>query len=136
MCGLTIPETVQGESYLPVLNEKEHKIGEGVLIACYHPFGQFSRKNFNGKEYRGIRTIRYTYVEDLEGPWLLYDNETDPFQMENLVNLPEYSGLQKNLKKKLEGLLNKADDKFLPSAEYLSFWGYEVNEEGVFPYQP
>ncbi len=48
-----------------------------ALIECPSPFGQWDRSS-GGREYRGVRTRRYTYVRDLKGPWLLYDNETGP----------------------------------------------------------
>jgi len=37
------------------------------------------------REYRAVRTSRYTYVRNLDGPWMLFDDEQDPWQMNNLV---------------------------------------------------
>jgi len=48
-----------------------------ALISCVTPFGEWIRRK-GGREYRGIRTARYTYVRSLQGPWLLYDNQEDP----------------------------------------------------------
>ena len=42
------------------------------------------------------RTSRYTYVRSLEGPWLLFDDQQDPYQMDNLVDGPEYAALRRN----------------------------------------
>jgi hypothetical protein len=64
-----------------------------ALILCPSPFGQWARRN-GRKEYRGVRTKRYTYVRDLKGPWLLHDNQEDPFQQNNLIGNPEYFDLQ------------------------------------------
>ncbi|HEV2108583.1 MAG TPA: sulfatase-like hydrolase/transferase, partial [Thermomicrobiales bacterium] len=37
-------------------------------------------------EWRGLRTARYTYAQRRDGaPWLLYDNDVDPWQQTNLV---------------------------------------------------
>lgn len=47
-----------------------------------------------GREYRAIRTERYTYAPDLKGPWLLYDNEQDLYQQHNLINDAAYAELQ------------------------------------------
>ena len=55
-------------------------------MTCPAPFGQWSRKR-GGREYRGVRTTRYTYCRDLNGPWLLYDNDSDPFQLNNRMSL-------------------------------------------------
>ena len=54
----------------------------------------FCGGGFN-KEYRALRTNRYTYVRGLQGPWLLYDDEKDPFQLTNLAaarNMPPCGG--------------------------------------------
>ena len=49
------------------------------------------------RPWRGVRTERYTYAE-LEGePWLLYDNQEDPFQMANLIRDSERAGLRSKL---------------------------------------
>ncbi len=47
--------------------------------------------------WRGVRTERYTYARHEDRPWLLYDNESDPYQLENLVGRPEHAGLQAQL---------------------------------------
>ncbi len=47
--------------------------------------------------WRGVRTGRYTYARHRDWPWLLYDNESDPFQMDNLVGQPAHAGLQSDL---------------------------------------
>ena len=36
------------------------------------------------KTLTGVESA-YTYVRDLSGPWLLYDDEKDPYQINNLV---------------------------------------------------
>lgn len=61
--------------------------------------------------YRGVQTKKYTYVryED-KRPWLLYDNVSDPYQMKNLVNDPNYSKLIAALDVKLDKLLQEAGD--------------------------
>ena len=136
LCGIDTPETAQGEDWSPILLGKEERDDNAALIACYHPFGQFTRKKHNAKEYRGIRTKRYTYVRTLDGPWLLYDNEKDPYQMKNLVGQPNHKSLQEELETQLQIQLAKAGDEFLHGDEYLKRWGYVVDENGTKPYGP
>ncbi len=90
---------------------------------CPVPFHQWSYKN-GGREFRGIRTEKYTYAKDLNGPWLLYDNEKDPYQLNNLVGKEETKSLQKDLEKKLQKMLDVRGDKFLEGAEYMKAWNY------------
>lgn len=61
--------------------------------------------------WRGVRTKRYTYVNLLGyGPWLLYDNEVDPYQMNNLIGKPEHAQLQATLEKRMHELMKEAGD--------------------------
>ncbi len=47
--------------------------------------------------WRGVRTERYTYARHKDRPWMLYDNESDPFQLDNLVGKPAHSELEAEL---------------------------------------
>ncbi len=91
---------------------------------CPVPFHQWNYKR-GGRDYRGVRTRRYTYVRDINGPWLLYDNHTDPYQLENLCNSPKYAQIQQKLEKMLSRKLKETNDKFLPGHEYMAMWNYK-----------
>ena len=71
-------------------------------------FGEYARPH--GREYRGVRTKRYTYVRDLTGPWLLYDNGRDPYQMQNLCGSPDAADAQAELESILRRKLAETDD--------------------------
>jgi arylsulfatase A-like enzyme len=67
--------------------------------------------NGNGP-WRGVRTARYTYARrsDTGKPWMLFDNETDPYQMDNLVAQPAYAALVAQLDARTTALLRAAGD--------------------------
>ncbi len=94
----------------------------------------FPADKSDATEWRGVRTRTHTYVETLEGPWLLYDNAADPYQQENLVNRPDVAKLQQMLHAELRGWLDELGDEFLPAEAYIERFGYEVDERGVVPY--
>jgi hypothetical protein len=73
-------------------------------------------------------------VETLKGPWLLYDNNTDPMQMNNLAGNAGYARLQKKLQSSLQTELKKIGDDFKPRDYYISKWGYKVNKYGYIDY--
>ncbi len=123
LCGIPIPETVEGKDYSGVIRGDVSVSDKAALIMCPVPFHQWNYSR-GGREYRGIRTKRYTYVRDLKGPWLLYDNEKDPYQLENLCNQPEYQDLQNQLDTLLNTKLKETHDEFLPGPEYMKMWGY------------
>ena len=104
-----------------------------MLITCPAPFGQWSPDR-GGREYRGVRTRRHTYVRDLRGPWLLFDNEADPHQLDNLVGRAQHAELQAELEAILTRKLAETNDEFLPAEDYVKQWGYEVDETGTVPY--
>lgn len=133
LCDISIPNTVEGMNYKDYLEGKE-EINRDALIACVQPFGQWNRVSHGGREYRGLRTARYTYARDLNGPWVLFDNEKDPYQMTNLVNNTEYSELQYELENRLSLRLKENGDKFLSGMEYINKWGYPVDSTGTVPY--
>jgi hypothetical protein len=84
LCGIAIPKSVEGLDYSGYLRGGRNPSDNVALVSCPVPFGQWIRRK-GGREYRGVRTPRSTYVRDLHGPWLLFDNQADPYQLHNLV---------------------------------------------------
>ena len=81
-------------------------------------------------EWRGVRTTRYTYARTLQGPWMLYDNEADPYQMNNLVDTPQMQEIQKSLDDAVYDWLQEIGDDFQPREVYWERHGFDVNEVG------
>lgn len=109
----------QGDDFLPA-----------VLLQCISPSGEW-HKFKGGRPYRGIRTPRYTYVRDLNGPWLLYDNREDPYQLRNLVEEGGFRELMERLGEILCHVMREAGDELLPADVYLKKWGYQVDFLGT-----
>ena len=135
MSNVTVPKSVEGKDLSPILRGEITDFTEMALIECIAPFGEWERDK-GGKEYRGVRTRRYTYVRDLSGPWLLYDNQEDPYQLRNLVHEVGYKHLQEQLDEKLFSLLKEHGDPFLEGEYYIKQWGYTVNSKGTVEYTP
>lgn len=133
LCSVPIPGTVEGLDYSRYIRGGRDPGDGATVIECVSPFGEWVRRN-GGKEYRGVRTTRYTYVRDLNGPWLLYDNKTDPYQTNNLVNQPKHARLQAKLDAVLARKLKERHDEFLPGEAYIKKWGYKVDANGTVPY--
>ena len=133
ICDIPIPDTVEGIDYRPYLEGKA-KVGDTTLLTCVQPFGQWNKVQHGAREYRAIKTKQYTYVRDMKGPWLFFDNTKDPYQMDNLVGKSEYASLQKEINQKLTEMLRKTVDEFLSGNEYLEKWGYPVDDTGTVPY--
>jgi arylsulfatase A-like enzyme len=135
LCGIDVPRSVEGLSFAPLLRGAAGAPTDAALIACYHPFSEWWRDR-GGREYRGLRTARNTYVRTLDGPWLLFDNHADPFQLDNLCGRAEHAELQAALDRRLADILRAQGDEFRPGAEYLERFGIKVDERGATPTAP
>jgi arylsulfatase A-like enzyme len=135
LCHVPIPKSVEGLDFSEYMRGAKEPADGAALLSCAAPFGQWERRH-GGREYRGLRTQRYTYVRDRNGPWLLFDNQADPFQMRNLVNHPDQASRQAELETTLARKLKASGDAFLPADIYIKQWGYTVNANGTVPYDP
>jgi arylsulfatase A-like enzyme len=117
LAGIPIPRTVQGASHAALASGKALDRGRPALLGLPVPFTEALRYGF--AEYRGLRTERHTYVRSIHGPWLLYDNEADPYQMRNLCGSGEAAKLQAALDRTLNDELARVGDAFRPAAEYV-----------------
>ena len=134
LCGVDVPGCVEGEDFSRPLMRGREPDADVALIMCPAPFGQWTRAR-GGREYRGVRTRRYTYTRDLNGPWLLFDNQADPCQLDNLCNKPEAAELQARLEKALRKKLEQTNDEFKPAQYYIDKWGYKTDKNGTVPYE-
>jgi len=131
LMGVDVPETLEGYDLSGAA------LGEGGTEPTSAFIGNitpFAGDRHDGPEWRGVRTKTHTYVETREGPWLLYDNERDPYQMANLIDEPRAADAREELRTELGGWLEKLGDEFAPKEAYVERFGYELDERGVTPY--
>jgi len=109
MAGTNKPESMQGNSFLPVLNGNS----EGWKNSIYYRY--WMHRDMTPAHF-GIRTDRYKLVfyyglnldtnsfnhPDSEPAWELYDLEKDPLEMHNVFNDPAYKQIKIKLKKQLD----------------------------------
>lgn len=125
LAGLITPPGVQGRDLSSHLLAGTTPEANDALYGSYHRYGTWMGQDdridplYRCREARGIRNTRYTYVEDLAGPWLLYDNQADPYQMNNRVNDPAMAAVQQQLARRLRDKLDEVGDQFLPGEQYV-----------------
>jgi arylsulfatase A-like enzyme len=112
LAGIEVPGGVQG-----VDRSNLREDGQPALLSLPVPITEARRWGF--AEYRGLRSEQHTYVRSIHGPWLLYDNAADPYQMHNLVGRSEVRDVQASLDRALDARLKEIGDDFLPAAEYV-----------------
>ncbi len=105
MAGVKPPPEMQGLSMMHILKgEKGRKWRDAVYYQYYEYPGEHQVRR-----HYGIRTDRYKLIHfyrDIDA-WELYDMESDPHEMKNLIDDPAYTAVLNDLKIRL-GELRKA----------------------------
>ena len=138
LAGADIPETVEGVDLSPFIRGEKDDPPESVMFMNPCSFeigdarGEDQYPTYRGKQlqYRGVRTNRYTYVRTIEGPWLLYDNREDPYQMDNLIDKPELKAVQDRLESMLKAHMEKIGDDILPNEAYYRKFNLDIDQRG------
>jgi len=85
--GLAMPVHMQGASFIPLLNREEVAWRDRIFYEYYWEM-DFPQT----PTMFGIRTQRYKYIR-YHGVWdtnEFYDLQTDPYEMQNLIDAPEH----------------------------------------------
>jgi arylsulfatase A-like enzyme len=108
MAGVKVPEDMQGKSLVPILKgntpadwRKEH----------YYHYYEYPAVH-SVKRHYGISTERYKLIHfyyDID-EWELFDLQSDPKEMKNVYNDPEYASVRINLHTKLRKLMEEYKD--------------------------
>ncbi len=109
LAGLSCP-LVDGKDLSDAVKGRTSNQRDAVLLMKLLPGG--GPYLFNAiTPWRGARSKRYTYARLLDhGPWLLYDNLKDPYQLNNLINQPKYAECQAELEQRMRELMQEAGD--------------------------
>ena len=115
--GIDIPDSFQGSSIRPVLNE------DWQTTMYYRYWMHLAHHNVYA--HYGVRThqhkLIYYYADALaqegaiddsrEPEWELFDLEKDPYEMNNVYNDPDYAEVAKDLREELYRLQDKVEDE-------------------------
>jgi arylsulfatase A-like enzyme len=89
LCGLKVPENLQGRDISPMLDDPKVRVRDAILCSG------------KGRLYREDRWALLDYGKNGE----LYDMQKDPKQYTNLFSKPEYAEIVSGLKQKLKAKL-------------------------------
>ena len=103
--GVTSPDAMDGRSLLPLLKGEIPADWRTSFLIQYNSDTVFPRVHKMG--YRAIRTQRWKYIRylELEGMDELYDLQTDPYEMQNIIGQPQSNEVLSRLKAELQGLI-------------------------------
>lgn len=118
MMGLPIPKEVEGTDLSSCISGKRDT-EEGALMMGTGPTATYG----DGNEWRAFRTKQYTYaVFKSDGQEFLFDDATDPFQMNNLVNDPAYTAIAAQIKERMAAKMKQIGDNFENNTYYEKHW--------------
>ncbi len=128
LCGIEIPNTIEGDDLSELMISPDPEADRAALVMNVSPFDV----NWDDREYRGIRTARFTYAVAPEGPILLFDDLEDPYQMDNLAGNPAYADIQEDLERQLRTELSEiGEEDFQPKDYYIDKWGFEIEKNNI-----
>lgn len=107
LAGVTAPAWMQGDSWKPLLSGDDAGWREDFLYEWFeYPAVHCARK------HRGVRTRRWKLIHFWEQPdeWALYDLQTDPHELVNLVDRPEHADRVTRLKQRITQLRAQTGD--------------------------
>lgn len=92
LCGVDIPDEVQGESYLPVLDGTETEARDAIMYQTFLQTGG-QKGEFAPYAERGVRTRDWLYVRQKNRRTMLFDLQNDYHEQNNLIDDPQYTEL-------------------------------------------
>ncbi|MDH3701367.1 MAG: DUF4976 domain-containing protein [Alphaproteobacteria bacterium] len=129
---------MEGVDLSPFIQGDRADAPESVFLMNPCPFsigdprGHDQVPDFKGRrmEYRGVRTARYTYVRTIDEPWLLYDNQEDPYQLVNRIDDTSLKGLKKDLEDEMRRHMAQIGDDIRPKEHYYDALGIDFDDRG------
>jgi arylsulfatase A-like enzyme len=108
LCGLSVPNEMQGTNLAGLVRGET---GGGKNSAYFQIFGPF---HGDGTEqgWRAVRTQRYMYARTKTEPWLLYDLQSDPFELKNLAADPASIAIARDLDQQLNAWMSQVGDSW------------------------
>ena len=98
LAQVTPTHQVDGRSLLPLLNNTATGWRSSILL-------EYQDNTTTPRPFWAIRTLEWKYVElNTTGEKELYDLVNDPYELQNLANLPEYASVQSSLAAELAAL--------------------------------
>ena len=114
LCKISVPESIEGYDLSSIMKDPSTEQERAALYMNVCPFGIA----YPSDEYRAIRTGSYTYVKTPDGPTMLFNNEKDPHQLNNLVNEKGYADIQLKLDGALMQELSRIGETEIKPREY------------------
>ena len=127
LCGIPVPDCVQGTGYLSLLKgdptPTRNEVYYEILMEKEGP------ERFPVPE-RGVRTHDWLYVRNPDGPTALFDLKQDPLEVDNLVDVPAYRATIERLDRALVEHMERTGDGWDIQAQFPPS-DFQTHQEGA-----
>ena len=108
LCGIPTNKEMQGSDLSPVILGKKEKGPKAVYFEILGPY----KKQDLPAGWRGLRTKEYMYAKYESKPWVLYDVNEDPYELNNLLGNMQYKGIEEKMSDTLEHWMKHTEDSW------------------------
>jgi arylsulfatase A-like enzyme len=105
LCGAPVPRAMQGANLAGLVLGTSRRVPELVFFQIFGPYAGDRTE----AGWRGVRTSRYMYAQYRSRPWVLYDLDQDPYELENLVGR---EGLRSEMEGRLAAWMQRTGDSW------------------------
>lgn len=113
ICGAELPAEYLGRDLSPAFVDGQEFQNDPYRFFEHKPLGEWHQT----VEFRGVVDDRYKYVFNLGDLDELYDLQSDPYELDNRIDTPDYVVVQKRLKQRLLCWMRETDDPLLHDLE-------------------
>ncbi|MFB9058098.1 sulfatase-like hydrolase/transferase [Mariniflexile ostreae] len=119
LCGLTeleVPQSIDTKNLTPVIKGKEREVRESMLFAYHSWPGDLLKENLDHNPEGGHRAVRKNNFKLIVSSkndvytYQLFNLESDPWELDNLIEEEAYIPLGESLKLELEELMKSYGD--------------------------
>jgi len=110
LAGIEPPASCDGQDFSPWLRGERGPSPESQFIMHIAKEHASGGVHHPAPIFRGVTTGHWTYALYPDRPWCLFDNEKDPYQLDNRIDDPALSAVRRRLRAMLDEWLKKAGD--------------------------
>ncbi|MBI4875136.1 MAG: sulfatase [Acidobacteria bacterium] len=120
LCGARVPKEMQGADLSRLVTGDSRQGPDSAFFQIFGPY----QGDGTPDGWRGVRTRRHMYARFRNKPWVLYDLDRDPYQMDNLAGDPAAASLVKEMDQRIEAWMRRTGDSW----DYN--WSEPVEDQG------
>ncbi|MBI1388724.1 MAG: sulfatase-like hydrolase/transferase [bacterium] len=121
MCGLQPPASMQGSDLSSAVRNDSAISPDSVFFQIFGPYDPGQVEN----GWRGVRTDQYMYARFEDRPWLLFDLDADPYEMNNLVENAQHKQIVDDMDRRLQDWMKRTGDS------WTNDWKVRVEQGGA-----